>query len=1009
MQIFAERFPSLTSRLKEVPDGLIQSASTEDGSYCYVKQLENGQWQTLSLTERPLDAASKAISSAEARLTAGLGPVVVVGLNPGYVLDIIYQHFEKEHYQKHIPRRIYVIIDSIECLYGWLQKTDRREILKHDEIEFYWHEDVEEIVELCQADETRSHLFMPISTYPEPKTSARMEPLARFFITRQEQEKKLFRQNRKYYDSISDDELNKIMSGQGSRKPRMLIPSHCSSTVVQYSVRDTAASFQKEGWEVRIMHMKTDLSRWRVNKNINDFKPDVYLLVNHLRTENLHFYPDNMMFVTWVQDTVSCINNSEVAKQWNEHVNGKEKQRDRVIGYVNQIKSYGYREDRLEECPMIVNQEIFNPSDLTPEEVKKYSCDVCFASNRSMPTALVARELSEKLGKFGFDENLMKQIHDQLWEYYRAEHSCTSYGELETKICQIPQVNTIFKRLIIKNDHDFVIQRLFWELNDIIYRHVILEWIDEVGDVKLHLYGRGWEAHPRFGKYARGVLEHGTELSKAYQAAMYCLHLNSMEAEHQRLWEILSCDAQPLSRKNETKELLSPALQKSFLKIISDSEAPLTTDEYDELFNWCLASFLVTRNAKNLHRPDIIREINLRFSSKISLTIGNILCNNANLWLSTKEELYNALHLSGEASTTSYKSVHKFGLLRVQDTIQKTLQESFGAFYTKTNHLLDNALTNLSELSNLLIKGNDNNAIIMQSKVFQSDALNNFIELLTSDNDCDKVKYLACMPINTLKQMIILLAKWQQYDKAAALIKIVYEKDETCQNLFMMISKTALGDGQFPAVIDLANKDYELNRLSGNEAITLACWLLYNKQEAKAKVIFNEYSHKWFFTREHVNILPLLLHFRGEAECLEAAKQFEELPNLNGVYSGIAYSYMIMRQHDKALEYFRINIESDSYNEFHKLMYCFLLTKMGNNKEATAFLEKINNELLLNSVGILVDLAVLLYENGLKEKAAIIAALVRDSRNLNCSLFDWTLSLEQQQMSKFRHFFSKES
>lgn len=569
-QIFTERFPSLRLRLKEIPNGLIQSAATEDGSYCYVKQLENGQWQTLSLTERPLEAAAKAISSIEARLTAGLGPVIVVGLNPGYVLDIIYQHFEKEYYQKHIPRRIYVIIDSIECLYGWLQKTDRREILKHDEIEFYWHEDVEEIVELCQADETRSHLFMPISTYPEPKTSARMEPLARFFMTRQEQEKKLFRQNRKYYDSISDDELNKIMSGQGSRKPRMLIPSHCSSTVVQYSVRDTAALFEKEGWEVRIMHMKTDLSRWRVNKNINDFKPDVYLLVNHLRTEKLHFYPDNMMFVTWVQDTVSVINCNDGAEAWNKHVNSKEEQRDRIIGYTNQIKQYGYLEGRLEECPMIVNLDIFKPRQLNEDELAKYSCDVCFASNRSTPSHVVADNLVNTLEKYGFSREIMLQINDQLWTHYRNGQTCTRYLELERTICKISAVKEIYSRLENKEDWDFIIQQLFWQLNDLIYRHVVLEWITSVDDLRVHLYGRGWEEHPKFKQYAKGPLPHGDELSKAYSGARINLHLNSLERHHQRINEILACNPNVLTRrKMHHFQEISEQQQQNFVQQIN--------------------------------------------------------------------------------------------------------------------------------------------------------------------------------------------------------------------------------------------------------------------------------------------------------------------------------------------------------------------------------------------------------------------------------------------------------
>ena len=259
--------------------------------------------------------------------------------------------------------------------------------------------------------------------------------------------------------------------------------------------------FRKEGWEVEIMHMKTDISKWRINKTINHLKPDIYLQVNHLRTEFLGYYPDDMMFITWVQDTVSFINNSENAQEWNEQVEKKNKRRDLIIGYVGQIKKYGYLEDRLEECPMIVNTDIFKPRELTPKEIEKYGCDVCFASNRSKETHLVVKEdLLPKLEKYGFTEELLMKINDHLWKHYREARTCTSYDELEDKIIELSEICSLMEKLITRDDHDFVIQRIFWELNDIIYRHVVLEWIDEMEGIKLNLYGRGWEDHPKFAK-----------------------------------------------------------------------------------------------------------------------------------------------------------------------------------------------------------------------------------------------------------------------------------------------------------------------------------------------------------------------------------------------------------------------------------------------------------------------------------------------------------------------------
>lgn len=590
LKALAERYPSLAERLCSVNLNQVQTTKAQDGGICYVKKGADNKWHALSNSTDPIKKAQTAVTELEDRIGNGIAPAVVIGLNPGYTLEILYKHFKDNYYDKYIPRRIYVIIDSLECLYGWLRDKDRSDILNQPEIEFYWHQEVKRIVRQCKRDEQRSHLFIPVSTLPERVSMKLIEPLAEFFISRQEEEEKLYEENCEYYKSQSDKELDKILAGEANRKPRLLIPSHASSTVVQYSVRDTAAMFEKEGWEVRIMHMKTDLSRWRINKNINEFKPDIYLLVNHLRTEDTTFYPPEMMFITWVQDTVSYINNSENAKAWNKHVKSKKKRRDLIIGYVGQVKEYGYQEDRLSECPMIVNQDIFKPRELTPEEKAKYECDICFASNRSKETSLIVKDdLAPKLEEYGFTEYILMSVHDHLWKYYRDEKTCVGYVQLEDKIIELPEVCSLVEKLTNKDDHDFVIQRIYWELNDVIYRHVVLEWIDEMGDKKLHLYGRGWEDHPRFAKHAKGILNHGEQISKAYNGAGRCLHLNSMEGEHQRIIEIISSNGKLLTKKNDNAQKI-PTLLLQYLSLMfsADVELNLSKDARECVQRWLL-------------------------------------------------------------------------------------------------------------------------------------------------------------------------------------------------------------------------------------------------------------------------------------------------------------------------------------------------------------------------------------------------------------------------------------
>lgn len=331
------------------------------------------------------------------------------------------------------------------------------------------------------------------------------------------------------------------------------------------------------------------------------------------------------------------------------------RKRDLIIGYVGQLEKYGYAKDRLVELPMIVNTGIFHPRTLTAEQKAKYGCDIMFASNRSKPTELIIKEelfaelapLVEEVRSTKSEERnealntktprtlseaatapeaasvnstppssflpltsniplplLLQLIHDHLWAQYRAEKTYTTYQALEAELCTLPDFRHWYQALS-DEDRDHAIQKIFWLLNDPIYRFVVLEWIDDLiseqearngskksnhgthgihgkelgairdaptnpspshlllptSPISLHLYGLGWENHPRFAKYARGPLAHGEELSIAYQCARFCLHLNSMEGDHQRLGEILATGSQPLCRKNTSgRKENSPAL-----------------------------------------------------------------------------------------------------------------------------------------------------------------------------------------------------------------------------------------------------------------------------------------------------------------------------------------------------------------------------------------------------------------------------------------------------------------
>ena len=567
-RLLKERFPSVAEFAISMRDKTFSIFKSKDGGMVYAVKGQDGQWQPISNPVNPIECAQRSLDQMSGRLSAGMSPAIIVGLAPGYALDTVFKLFERQASEFSPFRHIYVLVDSPLCLCAWLTVADRSKMLSHPEIEF--QEKAQAIVDSCEKDLRRSHLFIPISELPPQLVNMLIEPLANLYLKRESEAETWSRENETYYGTISDAELSNIIKGGGGHKPRLMMPTHTSSTVIQFSTRDTCELFESEGWETRIIKIERDLPPWHLIKAIHEFKPDLFIFIDHLRTEDADgkLYPKDMLFATWVQDSLPAINSKKSAEEWNKAVEGRN--RDLLIGYVDQVAPYGYKPDRLFQMPMVVNTKIFHPVELSKGDRETYSCDVCFASNRSDPTEKATSDaLLPALATQGFKLETLKEVHDALWSDYRSGRSYIGYDSLKKRLLQIASFNNIFETLEA-NAQDYVIQRVFWLLNDLIYRHVVIEWLAEYAQThpafKLKLYGRGWKTHPCFRKYAAGVAEHGSALNKAYNAARHCLHLNAMEGQHQRILEILASGSSPLTRYSPS-QFISRKLEMAFAKI----------------------------------------------------------------------------------------------------------------------------------------------------------------------------------------------------------------------------------------------------------------------------------------------------------------------------------------------------------------------------------------------------------------------------------------------------------
>jgi hypothetical protein len=552
-----DRFPEKT-RIRVLP--------SQDGSVFYGYE-EKGIVIPVTDPVAPIQRIQGQLDQHVTQLADTTRPVLIVGLYPGNELLSIFDRCDRIT-TPHCPQPILVCVDSMICLYGFLQAWDARRILRSSRVRLFWHGDLQREVECLRQHPEKPHVFTLISSAPDKTLDSILPPLAALIQERERETLRLCADNNDYYERMDDRQLAAIIKGRSGRKPRLMMPTCTWSTFIQHSARDTCAAFEDIGWETNILKMDAMLTPYYLVRSIHEFKPDVFLFIDHLRYEAEEVYPRHMMFLTWIQDEMSHIQCEEAGRKLTEYAAGGK--RDLVVGYVDQLDTkYGYPKDRLVPLHIPADPRIFHPTILTEVKMAKYGCELSFITNVSMSSEQVVEEkILPIVEPLGISRATVQAIHDHLWNEYRSDKTFVDRDQFLAELLKFDEFSALWETLRVRNHKEaqekdapslkarisnFSPQgddlfRLFYvRLNDTMYRHVVLEWADELG-VNLHLYGQGWENHPRFAKYARGPLAHDTELNIAYQCARWNLHLNITQGMHQRLWEILAAGARPLVR-----------------------------------------------------------------------------------------------------------------------------------------------------------------------------------------------------------------------------------------------------------------------------------------------------------------------------------------------------------------------------------------------------------------------------------------------------------------------------
>lgn len=345
--------------------------------------------------------------------------------------------------------------------------------------------------------------------------------------------------SREYYQALFNKPLTEL---------RILFYTSRFTRVVQYATRDFMKACCNLGIKCDLLTDKSDIhvaGRAALMEKIAEFNPDIVFRINYFKSDfgNL---PENLMFITWVQDPVVQIYDQKYAQKLGNN--------DYILAHCRsfwqQMIETGYPEERMNILTVPFDDNIFYQHQLTPDEQKYYEADVAVCGNYSLPE----KSLQDLINEFTQTKNNESE-KQQFTLFVNLIYDYFSKMILEGGfISNIEQLNRIIEenanRLEINFYKDYLMtftQRIYNSIIYSLHRTNIVQILCE-RDFTFKIWGRTWPAVKEFAPYAMGLAQHGEELAKVYSASKIIIGTFSHYTAHFRIWEAMSCGALCMSR-----------------------------------------------------------------------------------------------------------------------------------------------------------------------------------------------------------------------------------------------------------------------------------------------------------------------------------------------------------------------------------------------------------------------------------------------------------------------------
>ncbi|MDB5173294.1 MAG: hypothetical protein JWN51_2067, partial [Phycisphaerales bacterium] len=334
-----------------------------------------------------------------------------------------------------------------------------------------------------------------------------------------------------YYRSTDRASLAALFGPNPPRRPRVLLMTTRFSTVLQYSTRDAAAGFEHAGWEARVLIEPSPYHRLfnaATRRTLAEFKPDLVFQIDHLRSEHGDLFPPGLPFACWIQDHLPQLMERKAGAQVGPT--------DFILTDAGPTYVHTYDYPRRQ---IIALSKLTTPPPMLPRPAGRGE-DLIFVSNASATPEALLESLHRALPGGEADRPLLAQCVHRLVNLYAAGQTLATYPD----VCEFLR-GVLRERSLATEGPAFrdLARYISHPVCDALYRHQALRWAAAAAadlGLTFSLYGKGWEAHPEFARYARGPVAAGQAAQELARSAAINLQIAPYLCLHQRLLDGIS-------------------------------------------------------------------------------------------------------------------------------------------------------------------------------------------------------------------------------------------------------------------------------------------------------------------------------------------------------------------------------------------------------------------------------------------------------------------------------------